>query len=147
MSDERNDLTPARAIRAKCVACVDGSFSAVTKCTGYPDASNASGCDLWPWRAGKGAFDNSRGTARYTRTRAMRKECLRCLGTAPAVKTCPSEGCEIWPYRIGKGKCFDPLGEALTKRKSGQSAEQMQRVRSYQALGNSHQDGETGDNP
>ena len=99
-------LTPAKAIRAKCLECVGMMPSEVLKCTG-------TSCHLWPYRMGHG-----KDTAHINppfRKKSMRLECLECMGgNSNCVKDCPSRSCAIWPYRIGRGICTDPKGENIT---------------------------------
>ena len=106
-------LSPARAIREKCLECVGWETAEVRRCTATPDK-----CRLWPYRMGTGC-DKEREAKPPSRTRAMRLECVEiCMNGQPTfVKDCPSVGCAIWPYRMGRGICKDPSGNVIKPRR------------------------------
>jgi len=117
-------LTPAKAIRKRCLHCVGGERAEVERCTARTPQGpcDPSGCWLWPYRMGRGV-DRSRspkGKRLPTRAQAIRRECLNCMGdNRYFVKTCESYHCHLWPYRLGRGICQDPGGEIITKRTPG----------------------------
>lgn len=117
-------LTPAKAIRKRCLGCVGEMPSEVRGCTArvpLPDLSaDPKGCHLWPYRMGK-KCDRSQNPNPPTRTKAIRLECLNCMGgKAALVKTCESSRCPLWPYRLGHGICTDPAGEVVRSRRPNQ---------------------------
>ena len=119
---------PQEAIRAKCRECVCDEVSEITGCTArVPDLGERNcdpkGCWLWPYRSGRGGADLSRGHPRYTRLRAIRRECLNCMGgSVDAVKECDTERCSLRAYRLGKNP------KLVGKRGSG-NLESLQKAR------------------
>ena len=96
-------LRPAKAIRAQCLHCTCDMPSEIRTCTASAHPTAAGGCHLWPFRFGS-SRDLSKGHPRMTRGKAMRKECLRCMGGSnEGVRECVSTYCPLWPYRHGKG--------------------------------------------
>lgn len=109
-----NAFPPARAIRAMCVQCTCGARSDITNCTASADPNAPHGCTLYPFRAGRGK-DFARGHPAVSRRKAMRMECLRCMGgSRKGVRTCSSTSCPLWPYRHGVG-VEDGRGHRLTR--------------------------------
>ena len=51
------EMSPVKAIRANCVACMGGSERTVRDCA-------AAKCPLWPFRMGKNPWDTRTGRAR-----------------------------------------------------------------------------------
>ncbi len=91
-------LTPAQSIRKRCLHCVGGeSLDEVKNCTATPDV-----CHLWPYRMGRGC-DRSRDPNPPSRVKAIRRECLFCMGnSSKAVSECESTHCHLWAWRLGK---------------------------------------------
>ena len=118
-------LTPAKAIRKRCLHCVGGEPAEVERCTARTPQGpcDPSGCWLWPYRMGRGV-DRSRspkGKRLPTRAQAIRRECLNCMGnSSELVKTCETYYCHLWPYRLGRGICQDPEGEKVITRRPNQ---------------------------
>jgi len=108
-------LTPAAAIRMQCRHCTCNKFIEISLCTARPDK-----CRLWPYRHGHGR-EEGRGYPRETRAKAIRRECLYCMGNSrDLVKTCDTTYCPLWPYRLGRGICTDPAGEIVQTRRPNQ---------------------------
>lgn len=96
-------LPPARAVRAKCVECVGGAHSEIKHCSANACPASPHDCSIWPFRMGRGR-DLSSGHPNVSRRRAIRNECLRCMGgSSKLVKECSSTRCALWPYRHGRG--------------------------------------------
>lgn len=96
-------LKPSKAIRTQCMHCVCDKPSEIRRCTASAHPTDPGGCFLWPFRMGRGK-DLSKGHPNISRRKAMRKECLRCMGgSSVAVRECVSTYCPLWPYRHGKG--------------------------------------------
>lgn len=105
--------TPQQAIRAKCLECVGDETIEVRNCTARPDK-----CKLWPFRSGKGR-EEGRGYPKASRLRAIRDECLLCMGgTRLFVEECESEKCALWPFRLGRNPKRAGLGPKLTPEKA-----------------------------
>ena len=106
--DHRVDLTlsPAKAIRAKCLQCVGECPSEVRNCS-----AQEKDCHLWPYRMGEG-YDGSRPFTRLSRIKAIRAECIHCMGgcygtgrkrtASDLVRGCEADDCPLWSYREGK---------------------------------------------
>lgn len=104
-------LTPAKAIRAQCLHCTCGQVAEIRNCTATPDK-----CNLHPYRMGHGC-DRSRDPHPPSRRKAMRHECILCMGGyRDLLRTCTSFYCPLWPYRLGHGICTDPDGNRVTHR-------------------------------
>ena len=104
MTQQEKRLTPARALRGRCVECVAGEFGEIGRCTARTPTKpcDPSGCYLWPYRSGHGV-DRSRGVPIPTRLKAIRRECLNCQGGSPeGVGDCPSVNCSLYEFRFGK---------------------------------------------
>ena len=87
---------PARAIRLRCLHCVGGERNEVRDCTATP-----AQCHLWPYRLGHGC-DRSRNPRPPSRIKAMRAECVLCMGgNIQDPKDCEATHCFLWPYRTG----------------------------------------------
>ena len=84
-----SNLTPLKAIRARCIDCSGFELKEVRNCQHLD-------CPLYPLRMGKGA------RATLKRIRAY---CLWCCNNQGSeVRFCPSVKCPLWEYRFGKGK-------------------------------------------
>jgi len=104
MTQQEKRLTPARAIREKCRACVAGELSEITRCTCRRPVKRCdpSGCWLISYCHGHGV-DLSRDPHPPTRLQAIRRECLNCQGGSPeGVRDCPSVNCSLYEFRFGK---------------------------------------------
>jgi len=102
---------PAQAIRLRCLHCVGGERSEVRDCTATP-----AQCHLWPYRMGHGC-DRSRNPRPPSRIKAMRRECLLCMGgRSDFVRKCETYYCHLWPYRLGRRPA---LGTERTPRMAG----------------------------
>jgi len=104
-------LTPAKAIRAHCLACYGISYE-VGRC-------EANTCALYPYRRGH----KSRKT-KLSRVKAIRAYCMGCVaGEISEIRKCTGgpagKGyhCPIWHYRMG----FNPT-QSEAKRKANASA-------------------------
>lgn len=96
-------LKPAKAIRAQCTHCTCNMPGEVRQCSASAHPTHPGGCYLYPFRMGHGK-DLSKGHPDISRRKAMRKECLRCMGGSHvAVNECTSTYCTLWPSRDGKG--------------------------------------------
>ena len=82
-------LTPLKAVRAKCVWCMNSMIYEVKNCT-------VSDCNLYPLRTGHGV---PRG---YSVLKATRRKCLDCSGSSNEVRTCDVNDCSLFVYRFGK---------------------------------------------
>lgn len=90
-------LRPAQAFRAKCVACTGGDLAAVRNCTATEEQ-----CHCFPYRMGRGC-DRSRNPDPPGRLRAIRRECLHCMGGRHNfVRECDNVACPLHPYRLGR---------------------------------------------
>jgi len=88
---ERRNLTPGQAIRQFCLECTGGKPCEVRRCTAQPDV-----CRFHPNRMGRGC-DRSRDPNPPTRLKAIRQECLHCMGgSRKLVKECRNENCPSW---------------------------------------------------
>lgn len=86
------DLTPIKAIRAKCLDCSGWSTKEVREC-------QHDECVLYPYRLGK----RPASTAPHTPIRSIRLFCLDCVcGTKEEIRRCPSKQCALHAYRMGK---------------------------------------------
>ncbi len=95
-TDKQDQMTPGKAIRSVCVACV-GSAHKVRKCPGdkclggYGDENGA--CYFYPHRMGAGRPS----------VKLIRKFCLECMGgRKQLVGECRSLDCPLHQYRFGK---------------------------------------------
>jgi len=87
-------LTPIKAIRAKCINCSGGALKEVRLCP-------CDDCILYPLRLGIG----SRAVLK-----TIRAYCLWCSKSQrDEIKLCPSVGCPLWEYRFGKRPKKAPL--------------------------------------
>lgn len=103
-----SNLSPQQAIRAKCIECIGGELAEIRNCTARTPVlspithCDPKGCFLWPYRMGHGK-DLSRGAVKNSKLKAIRKECLNCMGGSSGfVKDCESFNCALWPFRLGK---------------------------------------------
>jgi hypothetical protein len=94
-TDKVDRMTPGKAIRSMCVACV-GSAHEVRDCgggkclNGQSDENGA--CYFYPYRMGAGRPS----------VKLIRKFCLECMdGSRKLVARCGSD-CPLNPYRFGK---------------------------------------------
>lgn len=86
-----SDLTPIKAIRARCLDCSGWSTKEVRECT-------HDECPLWEYRAGH----RPKEKASLTPLKAIRQHCLGCCnGSALEVRLCPAEKCALQPYKSG----------------------------------------------
>ena len=99
-------MTPGKAIRKRCVECVDSPLE-VVKCSGdkmIGGQGDENGvCCFFPYRLGKGRPS----------VKIIRKFCLECQGgdkhrkmqaqeVRDGVENCPSSNCTLYPFRMGK---------------------------------------------
>ena len=89
--------TPLKAIRAKCLECMNGSTKAVRECW-TPD------CIIYLYRMGATPKDASRELLSI-----IRRFCLNCVSSPGEVRTCDAEvtddhytACPFHPYRMGR---------------------------------------------
>jgi hypothetical protein len=94
-TDKQDQMTPGKAIRSMCVACV-GSAHEVRDCggdkclNGQSDENGA--CYFYPHRMGAGRPS----------VKLIRKFCFECMGgSSKLVARCGSD-CPLNPYRFGK---------------------------------------------
>jgi hypothetical protein len=93
---KENQMTPGKAIRSICVACV-GSAHEVRDCGGN-ECFNGQGdengvCYFWPFRMGRGRPS----------VKLIRKFCLECMdGGYQLVEGCQDQYCPLHQYRFGK---------------------------------------------
>lgn len=101
-------MTPKQSIRAMCRQCVCDEYREIDSCSAK-NVLGPKGCALWPHRHGEG-FDAFRGDSRISALKAIKKECLNCMGytgknlpsTTRRVRECESADCPLHPYRLGK---------------------------------------------
>lgn len=98
---EEVEITPLKAIRARCLDCSGWNSADVRRCD-FED------CELWPYRFGK------RAKSPNTPVQGIRRYCLWCCaGSAHEVKLCPSQVCALHLYRLGKNPAMaDRKGNA-----------------------------------
>ena len=83
-------MTPMKAIRKFCLACMGGSARLVRECPSL-------GCTFFGCRFGK------KGGKKVKPIKLMRKYCLQCVGgNSVEVKKCTDPKCSFYPYRFGK---------------------------------------------
>jgi hypothetical protein len=86
-------VQPVKAIRKRCVDCVDGEIKRIPGCKFPPGSFN--GCSLHPMRMGR----RRKGISPM---KSIRQHCLWCCKQQPnEVKLCPVYGCPLWPFRFG----------------------------------------------
>ena len=82
-----NNLTPLKAIRARCIDCSGFELKEVRNCQQLD-------CPLYPLRTGKGARSN---------LKKIRAFCLWCCNhRRNEVRLCAAVRCPLWAYRFGK---------------------------------------------
>jgi len=89
-------MTPLKAIRKHCVACVGSPFEVFrcggNKCLGGQGDENGV-CYFFPYRLGKGRPS----------VKVIRKFCLECMGGSyKDVAECLSPKCYLYEFRFGK---------------------------------------------
>lgn len=102
-------LTPLKAIRKHCVACV-GSAHDVHLCKG-DKLLDGTKCVFYEYRLGRGRPS----------VKTIRKHCVQCMnGQYALIETCKSEkACTLFPYRFGKNPAramTEDQKELLTER-------------------------------
>ena len=97
-----NIITPVKAIRLRCLECMNGQPKEVSLCSG--------GCALSPFRFG------TRGE-KGSVVKKIREHCLGCSESASTVRKCPFEDCPLFPYRMGHNPSRKGMGNIKTLRK------------------------------
>ncbi len=91
---EEDVVTPGKAIRKFCLACVDGSYQ-VQDCQGNQMVDGP--CALYKFRMGRGRPS----------VKTIRKHCLYCCNHSLLdVRECPDEKCTLHKFRMGKNPNF-----------------------------------------
>lgn len=104
-------MTPQRAVRMFCVACVGGEFTQVRECGG--DKCLNGGCDP----KGVCLFYRARMGRGRTSVKTIRKMCLWCMcGSSEQIAQCSDE-CALHPFRFGTNPNFtDESREKMRQR-------------------------------
>jgi len=91
-------MTPLKAIRARCVDCME-TAGLIRKCPHGPDAPEP--CALWPFRFGR--KPEGRRLGRQSTRKAIQRYCRdHCMaGLRGEVKRCPSQDCPLFAFRLG----------------------------------------------
>lgn len=89
-------MSPLKAIRAECLACMGGSPSLVAACP------SQGTCHLWPYRLGR-----KPATGEHHPLAAIRAHCLTGAGSAREARACSGEllgggRCPLHPFRFGR---------------------------------------------
>ena len=95
-TDKQDQMTPGKAIRSMCVACV-GSAHEVRDCGGDKCSNGQSdengACYFYQHRMGAGRPS----------VKNIRKFCLECMGSSSQlVEECENLSCPVYQYRFGK---------------------------------------------
>lgn len=89
-------MTPGKAIRVQCVACV-GSFKDVGVCGGHGKNPLYDYCPFYPYRLGRGRPS----------VKTIRKFCLQCMNkTSAMILDCPTVSCPVYEFRLGKNPAY-----------------------------------------
>ena len=88
---EIKSLTRAKAIKERCLNCVDWDKKRVKNC-------KTKDCPLWQ-------FQNKAKKKKVSgveRTKYMKEYCSWCInGSGKMVSKCVTHSCPIWPFRLG----------------------------------------------
>gem|GEM_PF-1241500 len=87
----KNDLTPVKAIRLKCLDCSRHQVHEVRNC-------EMDTCPLYEYRLGK----RPKNLQKLTPLKAIREKCLDCSsGSFKEIRLCSIPECPLFPYRSG----------------------------------------------
>lgn len=83
---------PLKAIRRKCLDCMNDSSPEVSLCT------SGDVCTLYPYRFGRGPEVRPE----LSPLKAIREKCAECsAGDKAERRRCEFTECSLWPYRMG----------------------------------------------
>lgn len=113
---KKNNLTPKRAIRRRCLDCCGYARKEVKACMNGEYVSN---CVLWSY-----INDKPYKGKKLTPCKAIRQECLMCQGNSEGVRECTDKQCSLFFFKEGTNPNIQ-LSEQEKKRR----AEMLKKVR------------------